>query len=124
MPSPRRISDAAPAAHARRQHAAPGYLLLALLLGFALVNCADLASTYLGLSRGLSEGNPLMGALLTHFGFSALIAYKVIVISAVTMGALLLYVIDRRIAYLTALICTVLVLVVVVSNILQYVLVR
>jgi hypothetical protein len=110
---------------ARSRSARPtGYFLLTLLVVFALLNLGDLASTYLGLAHGLNEGNPLMSGLLSHYGFGALIVDKLIVIAAVTWGALLLYKLNWRIAHTIALVCDTLVLLVVVSNIVQYVAIR
>ena len=101
-----------------------GYFLAALLVVFALLNLADLASTYIGLAHGLNEGNPLMKQLLQHFGFGALIADKLLVVVAVTTGALVLRHLDQHIAHTVALVCDALILLVVVSNVVQYLAIR
>ena len=98
--------------------------LVALLVVFALLNLGDLASTYLGLAHGLNEGNPLMKQLLLHYGFGALIADKLLVIVAVTTGALVLRRLDWHIAHAVALVCDALILLVVVSNVVQYLAIR
>jgi hypothetical protein len=100
------------------------YLLVILLAVFALLNLGDLASTYLGIMHGLNEGNPIMSRLLAHYGFSALIADKLIVIGAVTWGALLLARLDWRVAHIIALVCDTLILLVVISNIVQFAMLR
>jgi hypothetical protein len=91
-----------------------------LLVIFALLNVGDLASTYLGLAHGLNEGNPLMKQLLLHYGFGALIADKLLVVIAVTAGALVLRRLDRHIAHAVSMVCDGLILLVVVSNVVQY----
>jgi hypothetical protein len=100
------------------------YLLVILLAVFALLNLGDLASTYFGILHGLNEGNPIMSRLLAHYGFSALIADKLIVIGAVTWGALLLARLDWRVAHIIALVCDTLILLVVISNVVQFAMVR
>jgi hypothetical protein len=100
------------------------HLLTILLTVFALLNLGDLASTYIGLMHGLNEGNPLMSRLLSHYGFSALIADKLIVIAAVSWGALLLSRLDWRVAHIIAVVCDTLILVVVVSNVVQFAVLR
>ncbi len=97
-----------------------GFLLGALLVLFAVLNIGDLASTYVGLEHGLNEGNPLMSQLLARYGFGALIADKVAVIAAVTCGAFVLHRFSSRMAHVVAMICDTLVLLVVLSNIVQY----
>lgn len=101
-----------------------GFLLAALLVLFALLNIGDLASTYVGLVHGLAEGNPLMSQLLAHYGFGALIADKVFVVTTVSCGAFLLRKLNWRMAHAVAVICDALVLVVVLANIVQYALTR
>jgi hypothetical protein len=100
------------------------YLLVVLLVVFALLNLGDLASTYFGIMHGLNEGNPIMSQLLARFGFSALIADKLIVIAAVTWGALLLSRMNWRIARIIALVCDTLILLVVISNVVQFAMLR
>jgi hypothetical protein len=100
------------------------YLLVVLLAVFALLNLGDLASTYFGIMHGLNEGNPIMRRLLAHYGFSALIADKLIVIAAVTWGALLLSRLDWRVARIIALVCDTLLLLVVISNVVQFAMLR
>ena len=97
-----------------------GGLLPLLVALFAVLNAADLLSTFIGLAGGMREGNPLMNALLSSYGFGALILYKVLVIVAVGAGVLFLRVFHRRIAHLTIWVCNLLVLGVVVSNLMQF----
>ena len=102
-----------------------GSSLLAVLLAlFAVLNLGDLASTYIGLSHGLNEGNPLMSHLLALYGFGALIADKVLVVATVTGGTFLLRRFSSRMANLVTVACDGLVLVVVLSNLVQYALIR
>jgi hypothetical protein len=101
-----------------------GYLLVILLAIFALLNLGDLASTYIGILHGLNEGNPIMSRLLSRYGFSALIADKLIVIAAVTWGALLLSKLHWRVAHIIALVCDTLIFLVVISNIVQFAVLR
>jgi hypothetical protein len=122
---PERLPYRAPGRSALQQDARrTGYLLATSLVVFALLNACDLASTYLGLAHGLNEGNPLMKQLLQHYGFGALIADKLLVIIAVTAGALVLRRLDRHIAHAVALVCDALILLVVVSNLVQYLAIR
>ena len=112
-------------ARARARAAARARARLGMLpvwLGlFALLNAGDLISTYVGLHGGLHEGNPLMDGLLMHFGFSALIVYKVLVVVAVSLGVMMLRRFHRGISSVTIGICNVLVLGVVILNVLQYI---
>jgi hypothetical protein len=101
-----------------------GYLLVILLAIFALLNLGDLASTYIGILHGLNEGNPIMSRLLSRYGFSALIADKLIVIAAVTWGALLLSRLHWRVAHIIALVCDTLIFLVVISNVVQFAVLR
>lgn len=87
---------------------------------FALLNLGDILSTYIGLANGMREGNPLMGTLLSHYGFTALVVYKVLVVLAVTGGILLLRSFSFSVARVTIVICNVLVALVVLMNILQF----
>jgi hypothetical protein len=100
------------------------YFQVVLLLLFAVLNAADLLTTYLGLAHGLNEGNPLMSKLLTHYGFGALIADKLLVIAAVTSGSLLLHKLDWRVAHAIALVCDALIFLVVVSNVVQFLMLK
>jgi hypothetical protein len=100
------------------------YFLAMLLVLFALLNAGDLLTTYLGLAHGLNEGNPLMNELLAHYGFGALIADKLLVITAVTSGSLLLHKLNWRIAHAIALVCNTLILLVVLSNIVQFLMIK
>jgi hypothetical protein len=103
----------------------PGdYRLVILLAVFALFNLGDLATTYVGILHGLNEGNPIMSRLLSQYGFSALIADKLIVIAAVTWGSLLLGRLDRRVAHIVSLVCDTLIFLVVISNVVQFAMVR
>ena len=101
-----------------------GFLLGALLVLFALLNFGDLATTYVGLLHGLNEGNPLMSHLLARYGFGALIADKVVVIAAVSCGAFVLRRFSSRMSHVVALVCDSLVMLVVLSNIIQYAMIR
>jgi hypothetical protein len=89
------------------------------LVVYALLNVGDLVSTYLGLAAGLREANPLMSGLLMHFGFGALIAYKLVVIVAVVAGAMALFRMHPRAAYLTVHVCNALVFAAVALNVVQ-----
>lgn len=99
-----------------------GRLLPLWLAVFALLNLGDILSTYIGLSSGMREGNPLMSSLLAHYGFGALIVYKVLVVVAVTAGVLLLRTFQLKIARITIAVCNILVLLVVAMNVIQFVL--
>lgn len=110
-----------------RQHAArpratkdSGRWLPELLAIFAILNIGDLASTFIGLTSGMHEGNPLMSTLLAHFGFGALVVYKALVIVAVTAGIYVLRAFHPSIATVTIWVCNALVLGVVILNIVQY----
>jgi hypothetical protein len=94
--------------------------LPALVVLFALLNAADLVSTFVGLRTGMHEGNPLMSALLARYGFVALIAYKAVVVGAVALGVRLLRAYRLSIAHATIWICNTLVFAVVVLNVAQY----
>lgn len=98
-----------------------GGVLPVLVALFAVLNAADLASTFIGLASGMHEGNPLMGALLSSYGFGALILYKIMVIVAVGAGVVFLRFFHRRVAHITIWVCNLLVLGVVVSNLMQFV---
>ncbi|HEY7781291.1 MAG TPA: DUF5658 family protein [Ktedonobacterales bacterium] len=87
---------------------------------FFVLNIADLVSTYVALGIGMREGNPLMSTLLSHYGFAALIAYKVAVILVVTIGVVLLRRFNPRMAKITIVVCNVLVFAAVFLNILQF----
>lgn len=95
-------------------------LLIAAIVLFALLNAADLLSTFIGLHNGMREGNPLMSALLHTYGFGALVLYKVIVVVAVALGVRMLRHFRVSVASLTIAICNVLVLLVVIANVTQY----
>src|SRR5262245_19171663 len=102
------------------QSRATGRYLLALVALFAVLNAADLLSTYVGLRHGLHEGNPLMSKLLEQFGFGALIIYKVVVIWAVAAGVRLLQTFRYSVARATIWTCNALVFGVVLLNLVQY----
>lgn len=102
-----------------RPHAHLG-LLPAWMALFALLNAGDLISTYIGLHGGLREGNPLMDGLLMHYGFAALIVYKMLVVAVVGLGVVMLRRFHRGIASATIWICNALVLAVVLLNVLQF----
>jgi hypothetical protein len=108
----------------QRQPTAPrpraGRSLSALVVLFAFLNAADLITTFIGLHGGLHEGNPLMGALLTKYGFIALVVYKVLVVAAVALGVRMLRSFRASVASVTIVICDLLVLLVVFANVAQY----
>lgn len=87
---------------------------------FALLNAGDLLSTYAGLHGGMREGNPLVSGMMAQYGFTALIAYKVFVVLAVTFGVLWLRSMHASVARVTLTICNALVLLVVLLNVAQY----
>lgn len=94
---------------------------LVIWLGiFALLNACDLLSTYAGLQSGMHEGNPLMSGLLGHYGFAALIGYKILVVCAVSIGVSMLRAFSKGIATATIWVCNALVCAVVVMNVLQF----
>lgn len=118
-----RRSDGQDAAHARKAREG-GRWLPELLALFAVLNIGDIVSTFVGLSGGMREGNPLMSTLLTHYGFGALIVYKALVIVAVAVGIYILRAFHTSIATITIGVCNALVLGVVVLNVVQYVALR
>jgi len=91
-----------------------------LVVVFALLNAADLITTFIGLHSGLREGNPLMSALLVRYGFIALVIYKVVVVAAVALGVRMLGSFRVSVANVTIVICDLLVLLVVFANVAQY----
>jgi hypothetical protein len=94
--------------------------LLIWLVVFVVLNIGDLISTYLALDIGFREGNPLMSALLTRYGFLALIVYKVGVVLVVGIGVALLRRFHPRLALITLIVCNILVLAAVSLNVLQF----
>ena len=104
---------------AARPRIAGSYLPILVAL-FALLNTADLVSTFVGLRTGMHEGNPLMGALLARYGFVALVGYKAVVVGTVALGVRLLRTYRLSIAHASIWICNTLVFVVVVLNVAQY----
>ena len=109
--------------HATSQHRRTewsGPFLVVFLIVYAAINVADLLSTYVGLQRGLHEGNPLMGHLLASYGFSALIAYKLLVVGVVSCGVLVLRRAHPRVARITVVVCNLLVAGAVVLNLVQF----
>ncbi len=117
------VTRPSPSRAVRRRAALPihGGVLPLLVAIFAVLNAGDLASTFLGLQNGMREGNPLMGALLSSYGFGALILYKIMVIVAVGAGVIFLRIFHRRVAHVTIWVCDLLVLGVVISNLMQFV---
>ncbi len=110
--------------HARVRHrrrAWKAQLLVASLFLYAVINMADLLSTYIGLEHGLHEGNPLMSHLLVTYGFGALIAYKIFVVGVVSGGVLILRNAHPYVARVTVVICNLLVAGAVVLNIMQFI---
>jgi hypothetical protein len=91
-----------------------------LLVVFALLNGCDLLTTYLDLQTGLREGNPLMQHLLTSSGFGGLIAYKALMVLVVSCGIAALSRGYPTLARVTLWLCNGLVLLVVLSNLVQY----
>lgn len=92
-------------------------MLIAL---FAALNAGDLLSTWVDLHAGLREGNPFMSILLDQHGFGALIFYKVLVVAIVALVMGTLWDSRPRLVSGTLVLCNVLVLVAVASNIVQY----
>lgn len=117
------VSHIVPAVMARRAaRTREESLRMAVWLAlFALLNAADLISTYAGLHSGMREGNPLMSGLLGHYGFTALIGYKLVVIGAVSVGVFVLRGFSKGIAAATIWVCNALVCAVVVMNVVQFV---
>jgi hypothetical protein len=91
-----------------------------LVAMFALLNTADLITTFIGIHNGLREGNPLMSALLVKYGFIALVFYKAVVVAAVALGVRMLRTFRVSVANVTIVICDLLVLLVVFANLAQY----
>ncbi len=119
-PSVSRADDAS--VHATARHSRRVALPLTMVIGivlYVLLNVGDVLSTWIGLHTGLHEGNPLMSRLLATYGFSALIAYKVAVVVAVSAGVTKLSRSYRRVAMGTLIICNVLVGLAVLLNLLQ-----
>ncbi|HLW02124.1 MAG TPA: DUF5658 family protein [Ktedonobacterales bacterium] len=104
---------------ARRERRIPFWSLFWLAL-FAVLNACDLLTTYIDLQAGMREGNPLMRALLNQAGFSALILYKVLMVFVVSAGILMLNRSYPLLARAALAVCNILVLVVVLSNFIQY----
>ena len=100
----------------RREH----FWSLFWLALFAVLNAFDLITTYVDLQAGMREGNPLMRALLMQNGFSALIIYKVLMVLVVSSGILILNRSYPLLARGALAVCNVLVLLVVLSNFIQY----
>jgi hypothetical protein len=100
----------------RREH----FWSLFWLALFAVLNAFDLITTYVDLQAGMREGNPLMRALLNQNGFSALIIYKVLMVLVVSSGILILNRSYPLLARGALAVCNVLVLLVVLSNFIQY----
>jgi hypothetical protein len=123
MPAGMRSADSYRRARSRKAREG-GRWLPELLALFAVLNIGDIVSTFIGLEGGMREGNPLMSTLLAHYGFGALIMYKVLVIVAVTVGIYVLRAFHTSIATITIWICNALVLGVVIMNVVQYVALR
>lgn len=87
---------------------------------YVALNLGDVVSTYVGLEHGLSEGNPMMRALLIHDGFAALIVYKVLITLVVLMGLWLLGAWSIRAARVALLVCNTVVALVVLLNVAQF----
>jgi hypothetical protein len=94
--------------------------LVIWLVVFVVLNVGDLISTYLALDIGFHEGNPLMSTLLAHYGFLALIVYKVGVVLVVGLGVALLRHFHPKLALVTLIVCNVLVFAAVFLNVLQF----
>jgi hypothetical protein len=110
-----------PSRRARVMRLGGGALGVAIAL-FVVLNAGDVVSTYLGLQNGLHEGNPLMSRLLDHFGFGALVIYKLAVVIVVVKGIAFLQTINGGAARLTIWVCNTLVFAVVILNVAQYLL--
>jgi hypothetical protein len=90
------------------------------LVLFALLNVCDLVTTYLDLHAGMREGNPLMQHLLATYGFGALIFYKTLMVLVVSFGITALSRGYPTLSKVTLALCNALVLLVVISNFVQY----
>jgi hypothetical protein len=90
------------------------------LVVFAVLNACDLLTTYLDLQAGMREGNPLMQQLLASYGFSALILYKLLMVVVVSIGIAALSRGYPTLSKITLTLCNGLVLIVVISNFVQY----
>jgi hypothetical protein len=90
------------------------------LVVFAVLNACDLLTTYLDLQAGMREGNPLMQHLLASYGFGALIFYKLLMVVIVSFGIAALSRGYPTLSKITLMLCNALVLVVVISNFVQY----
>ena len=100
------------------------FVLPLLMVVFAMLNAADALTTYIGLHTGLFEGNPVMSGLMSHFGFSALIMYKLVVTVTIGYGARWLQRMQPVLATVTVLLCNLMVFSVVVSNMVQWLAIR
>lgn len=107
-------------AETERHTQVPGRYLMTLVALFAVLNAADLLSTFVGLRHGLHEGNPLMSGLLERFGFGALIVYKAVVVGAVAAGIRVLQSLRYSVARVTIWSCNALVFGVVLLNMAQF----
>lgn len=108
-------------AHIAQAGAQSRHWLLWPMALYLVFNLGDLLSTYLGLRHGLKEGNPLMNAMLTWNGFTAVIDYKLIVTLSVLAGLWLVSGWNIRAARAALLICNCMVALVVALNLAQYV---
>ena len=105
---------------ARHQQQPLRFSSLFWLALFAVLNAADLLTTYLDLHVGMREGNPLMRVLLEQDGFGALVFYKALMVVVVSVGILALSRGYPMLSRITLAVCNLLVLVVVLSNFIQY----
>lgn len=103
-----------------RQAPRPRMINPAWLVLFALLNACDLLTTYLDLQAGMREGNPLMQHLLVSYGFGALIFYKLLMVVVVSIGIAALSRGYPTLSKITLGLCNALVLLVVISNFVQY----
>lgn len=91
------------------------------LLGlFTALNAGDLISTWIDLHAGLHEGNPFMSFLLSQHGFGALILYKILVVTLVSVITATLWDERPRLVGYTLLACDLLVFTAVIVNVLQF----
>lgn len=80
------------------------------LIAFNIGNVADIISTLYGLSCGLKEANPIIDHILSVYGYSAAILFKL------SAGLILSFVLHHRGSHKTSIIAAILVWAVVISN--------
>lgn len=85
---------------------------------FLVANVLDLMTTLIGVSRGIPEGNPVMGLILAHYGLVAMDAVKVALVM-VAVGLLAFLARRHRTASLFALVFGLPTAIVVILNVLM-----